>query len=75
MKAVENKIPSVNNLAKKTGYGAKISDIERKYFNMSDYNKFTRDILDAKIKEQELVDKSAITGFINNADLNKKVVT
>ena len=52
-----------------------MSDIERKYFSMSDYNKFTRDILDAKIKEQELVDKSAITGFINNADLNKKVVT
>ena len=32
-------------------------------------------MLDAKIKEKELVDKSAIAGLINNADLNKKVAT
>ena len=31
-----------------------------------------RDILCTKIKEKGLVDKSAISGFINNADLNKK---
>ena len=29
--------------------------------------------LDAKIKQKELVDKSAVAGFINNTDLNKKV--
>ena len=28
-----------------------------------------------KIKEKQLVDKSDITGFINNSDLNKKVAT
>ena len=42
---------------------------------MTDYNKLMRNILDAKIKEKVLIDKSAISGFVNNADLNKKVVT
>ena len=42
---------------------------------MTDYNKLIRNILDAKIKEKVLIDKSAISGFVNNADLNKKVVT
>ena len=30
--------------------------------------------LNAKIKQKGLVDKSAVAGFINNTDLNKKVV-
>ena len=42
---------------------------------MTDYNKLMHNILDAKIKEKVLIDKSAISGFVNNADLNKKVVT
>ena len=37
-----------------------------------DYNKCTSQTLDAKIKQKELVDKSAIAGFINNFDLDKK---
>ena len=36
---------------------------------MAAYNKFTSQILDAKIKQTKLVDKSAIAGFINNTDL------
>ena len=46
----------------------KVLDIESEYFNTSNYNKYTRNILDGKLKEKELVDESAITGFINNAD-------
>ena len=43
--AVGNKIPNVNNLVKKeTFYDAKISDIDKKYFSTSDYNKFTNKI-------------------------------
>ena len=49
-----NKIPDV---CKKTDYGAKISDTEGKYFTTSNYNKFTSNILDAKIKEKGLVGK------------------
>ena len=47
---VDNKIPDFGVLVKKTDYNAKISDIEKKYFTTSDYNKFTSEILDAKIK-------------------------
>ena len=47
--AVKNKILNVSNLVKKAGYVAKISDIENKYFTTSDYNKFTNNILDARI--------------------------
>ena len=73
--AVKNKIPNVSNLVNKIDYDAKISDIESKCFTAPDYNRFTGQILDAKIKERGLVDKSAVAGFIDNADLNKKVVT
>ena len=49
--AAENKIPNINNLLKKRKYyDAKISDIENKYFTTSDYRKFRRDILHAKIQ-------------------------
>ena len=70
--AVENKIPDIINLVKKktTNYDAKI---ESKYFTSTDYNKFTSQTLYAKIKQKELVDKSAIARFTNNDD--KKVAT
>ena len=35
------KIPNVIDLVKRTGYGAKISEIQRKHFTISDYKKFT----------------------------------
>ena len=49
---VENKIPIVNGLVKKTDYDAKIKNIEGKYLTTVDYNKFTSDILDVKIKQK-----------------------
>ena len=63
-------MPDVSILLKKTDYDGKILDIEAKYFTTADYNKFTSPTLDAKIKRERLVDKSAIAGFINNADLD-----
>ena len=50
-------------------------DTESKYFTSSDYNKFSNEIINAKIKEKELVDKHEIFGFINNSDLDKKIAT
>ena len=44
--AVMNKIPDVSNLVKKTDYYAKISDNESKYFIISEYSKFTNEIID-----------------------------
>ena len=51
----ENKIPDVSGLVKKTVYNAKISDMEKKYFTTSDYNKLTSEVIDIKIKEKELL--------------------
>ena len=52
IKEVDNKIPNLSSLVKKTDYDAKISDIQGKYFTTSDYNNFTGDIFDAKIKQR-----------------------
>ena len=72
--AVKNKIPNVSGLVKKKkNYDAKIKYIKGKYFTTSDYNKFTNDTFDAKIKQKELVNKSDISVFLNGFDLNKEV--
>ena len=48
-------IANVSDIAKKTNYDAKISDVETKYFTSSDYDKFTNEIIDNKIKKKHLV--------------------
>ena len=48
-----------------TSYDIKILHVTIKYLTTSDYNKFTNDILNAKIKEKELVDPSNISGFVD----------
>ena len=52
-------------------YDAKISEIENKYITTTDYNKNTKDIATNKIKSERLVNKSTISGFVNNVDLDK----
>ena len=48
----------------------------RKYvFLLLIYDKFTNEILDANIKNKELVNKSDISKFINNFDLDKNIET
>ena len=37
----------------------------KKYFTSSDYNQFTSEMLDAKMKEKESIDKSDTSGFID----------
>ena len=48
-------------LVKKKDYTAKISEIEEKYIATSDYNKFEKETLDARIKQKKLVSKSDIS--------------
>ena len=48
--------------------------MQKYYFTSFDYNKFTNNILDAKIKEN-LVKETNTSGFINNSDLDKKIAT
>ena len=44
--------------------------LEAKYFTKSDYNKFTDKILHKKVG-----DKSDISGFTDNSDLDKQIAT
>ena len=60
-------MPKVGDLVKKTNYDAKILDIEIKYFIISSYNKFIREIVDANINEKEFEDRFDISGFIDNS--------
>ena len=73
--AVEKKIQNVSDLVKKTKYDAKVSEIYIKYFNRSDYDNFTTDILNTKIKKKELVDESDISRFKYKFDLEKNIRT
>ena len=76
------KIPDVSGLVttvlmqKKKDHDAKISEIERKYFHASDYNKFMSDIIDAKMKQQktnkQTNKKSDISNPVKNSYLNLK---
>ena len=50
-----------------------ISGVEKKYLITLDYNIFTSEILDAKIKKR--VNKSDLSGFMYNSDLDKKIAT
>ena len=47
--------------------------MEGKYLTTSDYNKFKNEILDAKIKNKHLVNKSDASEITNNTDLDKKI--
>ena len=44
-----------------------------KYFTTADYNKFTSNILDVKLKQKELVNKSGIDKKLIN--INKKITS
>ena len=49
-----------------------LSDIVSKYITVADYNNFTKNIVDNSIKSKNLVNKSAMDGFIKNVDLDFK---
>ena len=70
LNTLENKIANVIDLTKKkTDLDEIMPYIETKHFNPSDYNKFKCE----KIKEKELVDKSYISRFLDNSDLEKEI--
>ena len=60
----------INDLGKKQILIQK-SDIWAKYFTTSDYNRCT--VLNKKIKEKALVDKSDVYGVVDNSELKKKI--
>ena len=68
-------MPKLNGFAKKRNYDAKISEIQRKYVATPDYNKFVSYILDAKIKQKELINKFNISNLVINSGVNPKLAT
>ena len=72
---VYNKVPDVSGLINKIVHNAKTSDIEKKYFTTLNYNKFTTEILDAKIKEKRLLDKFNISNLVKKSNLKRKLAT
>ena len=73
--SIKNNILIVIDLVKnKTDYDDQ-KDIESKYFMTYDYNKFTNDIIDAIMKNKELVNTSAISEFTNCFNLDKDINT
>ena len=50
----ENKAPDTIGLVKKAHYNTKVSDNELNYFTTSNENKFTKEVLDGRIKEKKI---------------------
>ena len=73
VKEVNKKVSDLSSLVKKTDYDAKMSDIEKRYFTTSDYSKFRSDIVDAKIKQKELANKSDIANLVKMFYVNTKL--
>ena len=75
--AVENKIPSVNNLV--TDYNTKINETEKntdhdhdKYITTLEFNKLTSENIAARLKQKNVASLSDIANFVNKTDFDKK---
>ena len=79
MTAVENKIPDVSNLVRKTDYDTKTSEIEKKltdynhdvYITTPEFNKFAAEMFAARLGQNNLITKTDFDGKI--ISLNKKL--
>ena len=66
MTTVENKIPSISGLVKKTGYNTKITDIENKlnnhnhdkYVVTSEFSSLAADVFNARLAQANLITKT-----------------
>ena len=76
---VENKIPSVSNLVKKTDYNTKITDIENKlnnhnhgkYIDILEFNKLTADVFNARLAQANLITRTDFDAKFSR--LNRKI--
>ena len=63
---VENKIPSVSSLVKKTDYNTKITEVEKKvnnhnhdkYFTAPEFNTLGADVFNARLAQANLITKT-----------------
>ena len=80
MIAVENKIPNVSGLVKKTDYSTKINEIESKitdhnhdkYITTPEFNKLTTENFKARLKQADLVTKTEFHTKLQNIS---KIIT
>ena len=79
--AVENKIPNVSNLVKKTDYNTKINEIEKKitdhdcdkYITTPEVNKLRAESFAARLQQAKLASKSDIANFVKKTDFDDKL--
>ena len=77
--AVENKIPGVSNLVRKTDYNTKVTEIENKvnhhnhdkYLDTSEFNKLAVDAFNARITQANLITKTDFDAKLSS--LNRKI--
>ena len=78
---VENKMPSLSNLVKKTGYNAKIDEIKKKitdynhdkYITTQKFDKLTTENIIASVKQANLASKNDIANFVKETDFDNKL--
>ena len=81
LSAVENKIPSISNLVKKTDYGTKISEIDKKltdhehheYIATPEFNKLTAENFSARLSQANLIKKTDFDAKLSR--LNRKITS
>ena len=80
MTAVENIIPSVSSLVKKTDYNIKISELEKKltdhnhdkYITTPEFNTLAADVFNARLAQANLITKTDFDAKLSS--LNKKLL-
>ena len=77
--AVENKIPSLSNLVKKTDYDTKVKEIENelnnhnhdKYIDTQEFNKLAIDVFNTRIAQAKLITKTDFDAKLSKC--NRKI--
>ena len=73
--SVEDKVPNVCDLAKKTDSAAKSTRNAKKYFTACDHNKFMSNALDAKVTQKKLNNESDLDEKIKTSAIKKEIKT
>ena len=78
---MENKIPSVSSLVKKTDYDTKISELEKKltdhnhdkYITTPEFNTLAADVFNARLAQTNLITKTDFDAKL--LTLNRKIIS
>ena len=78
---VENKIPNINSLVKKTDYDVKITELEKevtdhnhdKYITTPEFNTLADDVFNARLAQANLITKADVDSKLSS--LNRKLTT